>query len=144
MTGQGSNIQTERIKRERHLMPAAEIGSKSVFYFNIPGVTMFDLATTVTSPSGNVEDSTVSETNLGFCVTFVPKVIGVHSKIFNSNILTLKLHKINYLFFLYFYSHFSQVQGSAHFWIAVLVHCWPNERRWCSESGGWRSRSRTR
>lgn len=80
MTGDGSNTQTERIKRERDAVPQTEVGSKCRLAFKIPGVSAMDLAASVTSPSGISEDASIMETEDGaYGVSFVPKMLGVHS-----------------------------------------------------------------
>ena len=80
VTGEGSNTQTERIKRERDAVPQTEVGSKCRLAFKIPGVSALDLAATVTSPSGASEDAEIQETEDGaYGVTFVPKELGVHT-----------------------------------------------------------------
>ena len=44
VTGEGSNTQTERIKRDRDAVPQTEVGSKCRLAFKIPGVSAYDLA----------------------------------------------------------------------------------------------------
>ena len=80
MTGEGSNTQTERIKRERTAVPQTEVGSKCRLAFKIPGVSAMDLSASVTSPSNVSEDADISETeDGGYGVSFVPKELGVHT-----------------------------------------------------------------
>jgi len=80
VTGEGSNTQTERIKRERTAVPQTEVGSKCRLAFKIPGVSALDLSASVTSPSNVFEDADISETeDGGYGVSFVPKELGVHT-----------------------------------------------------------------
>ena len=83
VTGEGSNTQTERIKRERAAVPQTEVGSKCRLAFKIPGVSTMDLSACVTSPSGQTEGADIAETeDGGYGVSFVPSMLGVHSKSF--------------------------------------------------------------
>ncbi len=88
----GSNTQTERIKRERDAVPQTEVGSKCRLAFKIPGVSALDLTASVTSPSGIQEDAEIQETEDGaYGVSFVPKMLGVHS-----NLNQKKISLLNY------------------------------------------------
>ncbi|XP_045034750.1 filamin-A isoform X2 [Daphnia magna] len=80
VTGEGSNTQTERIKRERTAVPQTEVGSKCRLAFKIPGVSTMDLSACVTSPSGVTEGADIGETEDGsYGVSFVPTMLGVHT-----------------------------------------------------------------
>ncbi|XP_042868221.1 filamin-A-like isoform X2 [Penaeus japonicus] len=80
VTGEGSNRQTERIKRQREAVPLTEVGSQCRLTFKLPGISSFDLSATVTSPGGITEDAMVSEVEDGlYGVNFVPKELGVHT-----------------------------------------------------------------
>ncbi|KAK2704441.1 hypothetical protein QYM36_016740, partial [Artemia franciscana] len=80
VTGEGSNKQTERIKKQRDAVPITEVGSKCRLQFKLPGVTPKDLSATVASPKGIVEDCSIMPTDDdGFAVDFVPKELGVHT-----------------------------------------------------------------
>jgi hypothetical protein len=57
------------------------VGSKCRLAFKIPGVSVFDLSAAVTSPKGTAEEAEITETeDGGYSVSFVPKMLGVHSK----------------------------------------------------------------
>ena len=91
VAGEGSNTQTERIKRERPSVPQTEVGSKCRLAFKIPGVSTMDLSACVTSPSGVTEGADIAETEDGsYGVSFVPTMLGVHSKFLDSYILQMK------------------------------------------------------
>lgn len=80
VVGEGSNTQTERIKRERPSVPQTEVGSKCRLAFKIPGVSTMDLSACVTSPSGVTEGADIGETEDGsYGVSFVPTMLGVHT-----------------------------------------------------------------
>ncbi|XP_046641662.1 filamin-A-like isoform X3 [Daphnia pulicaria] len=80
VAGEGSNTQTERIKRERPSVPQTEVGSKCRLAFKIPGVSTMDLSACVTSPSGVTEGADIGETEDGsYGVSFVPTMLGVHT-----------------------------------------------------------------
>ncbi|KAK7066878.1 hypothetical protein SK128_021491 [Halocaridina rubra] len=80
VTGEGSNQQTERIKRQREAVPLTEVGSQCRLTFKLPGISPFDLKAAVTSPGGVTEDAGVGEVEDGlYGVNFVPKELGVHT-----------------------------------------------------------------
>lgn len=80
VTGEGSNRQREKIQRTREAVPVTEVGSQCKLTFKMPGITSFDLAASVTSPSGNIDDAEIQEVNDGlYAVNFVPKELGVHT-----------------------------------------------------------------
>ena len=80
MTGEGSNTQTERIKRDRDAAPITTVGSSCALTFKMPGVSALDLSATVASPGGVVEDANISELEDNLhAVNFVPKELGVHT-----------------------------------------------------------------
>ena len=80
VTGEGSNRQTERIKRQREAVPLTEVGSQCRLTFKLPGISAFDLRASVTSPGGQTEDAEVAEIEDGlYGVNFVPKELGVHT-----------------------------------------------------------------
>lgn len=80
VTGEGTNHQTERIKREREAVPLTEVGSQCRLTFKLPGVSPFDLSAHVTAPGGVTEDAAVSEVEDGlYGVSFVPKELGIHT-----------------------------------------------------------------
>ncbi|XP_066973713.1 filamin-A isoform X14 [Macrobrachium rosenbergii] len=80
VTGEGSNQQTERIKRQREAVPLTEVGSQCRLTFKLPGISPFDLKASVTSPGGVTEDAGVGEVEDGlYGVNFVPKELGVHT-----------------------------------------------------------------
>ncbi|XP_076061850.1 filamin A protein cher isoform X2 [Oratosquilla oratoria] len=80
VAGEGSNRQTERIKRQREAVPLTEVGSQCRLTFKLPGISPFDLGATVTSPGGVTEAAEISEVEDGlYGVNFVPKELGVHT-----------------------------------------------------------------
>ncbi|XP_043237014.1 filamin-A-like isoform X4 [Amphibalanus amphitrite] len=80
VTGEGSNTQTERIKRDRDAAPITTVGSSCALTFKMPGVSALDLSATVASPGGVVEDATITELEDNLhAVNFVPKELGVHT-----------------------------------------------------------------
>ncbi|XP_073818016.1 filamin A protein cher isoform X15 [Musca autumnalis] len=80
VTGEGSNRKREKIQRERDAVPVTEIGSKCKLTFKMPGITSFDLAARVTSPSNVTEDAEIQEVEDGlYSVHFIPKELGVHT-----------------------------------------------------------------
>ncbi|CAG2176229.1 unnamed protein product, partial [Oppiella nova] len=80
VTGEGSNIQRENIKKERDAMPVTDVGSECKLTFKIPGTSAFDMAAKVGSPSGEVEDASITDMDdCLYAVHFVPKEVGVHT-----------------------------------------------------------------
>lgn len=80
VTGEGTNRQTERIKRQREAVPLTEVGSQCRLTFKLPGISPFDLGATVTSPGGVTEGAELGEVEDGlYGVNFVPKELGVHT-----------------------------------------------------------------
>ncbi|XP_063851785.1 filamin-A-like isoform X6 [Scylla paramamosain] len=80
VTGEGTNRQTERIKRQREAVPLTEVGSQCRLTFKLPGISPFDLGATVTSPGGVTEAAEIGEVEDGlYGVNFVPKELGVHT-----------------------------------------------------------------
>ncbi|XP_037819334.1 filamin-A isoform X5 [Lucilia sericata] len=80
VSGEGSNRKREKIQRERDAVPVTEIGSQCKLTFKMPGITSFDLAARVTSPSNVTEDAEIQEVEDGlYSVHFVPKELGVHT-----------------------------------------------------------------
>ncbi|XP_049817038.1 filamin-A isoform X3 [Aethina tumida] len=80
VTGEGSNRQREKIQRQREAVPITEVGSQCKLTFKMPGITSFDLSSTVTSPGGVIEDAEINEISDGlYAVHFVPKELGVHT-----------------------------------------------------------------
>ncbi|KAK8751523.1 hypothetical protein OTU49_008926 [Cherax quadricarinatus] len=80
VTGEGTNRQTERIKRQREAVPLTEVGSQCRLTFKLPGISPFDLGATVTSPGGVTEAAEIGEVEDGlYGVNFVPKELGIHT-----------------------------------------------------------------
>jgi filamin len=80
VTGEGTNRQREKIQRQRDAVPITEVGSQCKLTFKMPGITSFDLSSTVTSPGGVTEDAEIQEVEDGlYAVHFVPKELGVHT-----------------------------------------------------------------
>ncbi|XP_063981261.1 filamin-A isoform X2 [Diachasmimorpha longicaudata] len=80
VTGEGSNRQREKIQRRREAVPITEVGSQCKLTFKMPGITSFDLTSSVTSPGGVTEDAEIKEVEDGlYAVAFVPKELGVHT-----------------------------------------------------------------
>lgn len=80
VTGEGSNRIREKIQRQRDAAPIAEVGNKCRLTVKLPGVTAFDLSSTVTSPAGTIDAADMSEIEPGlFGVNFTPKESGVHT-----------------------------------------------------------------
>lgn len=131
VTGEGSNTQTERIKRDRAAVPQTEVGSKCRLAFKIPGVSTMDLSACVTSPSGLTEGADIAETeDGGYGVSFVPNMLGVHSKLMAGH-FSLDLDQLfktfsneRYKFQSIFqpFSRVREVQGGAHPGLSVPVY----------------------
>lgn len=80
VTGKGSNIQRENIKKQREAAPMAEVGSKCEFNYKMPGTSGYDMTAKVTSPSGTTEDAEIADLDdCQYAVHFVPKESGVHT-----------------------------------------------------------------
>lgn len=80
VVGEGSNRQTERIKKDREAVPITEVGSNCRLTFKLPGVSPFDLTASVSSPSGVVDDAEiVTLEDYLYAVNFVPQELGVHT-----------------------------------------------------------------
>ncbi|XP_043200380.1 filamin-A-like isoform X4 [Amphibalanus amphitrite] len=80
VTGEGSNTQTERIKRDRAAAPLTAVGTDCALTFKMPGVSALELSASVASPGGVVEDASISELEDSLhAVKFVPKELGVHT-----------------------------------------------------------------
>lgn len=80
VSGDGTNNKREKIQRQREAVAVTEVGSKCNLSFKIPGITSFDLSSTVTSPGGVTEDAEVQEIDDGvYSVFFVPKEMGIHT-----------------------------------------------------------------
>ena len=80
MTGEGSNTQTERIKRDRAAAPLTAVGTDCALTFKMPGVSALELSAAVASPGGVVEDASIAELEDSLhAVKFVPKELGVHT-----------------------------------------------------------------
>ena len=76
VTGDGTNRQREKIQRQREPVPVTEVGSQCKLTFKMPGITSFDLSSTVTSPGGVTEDAEVNEVEDGlYAVKFVHPVL---------------------------------------------------------------------
>lgn len=80
VTGEGSNIQREFIKKQRETVPIMDVGSECKLTFKMPGSSAFDMSARVTSPSGVTEDAVICDLDdCLYCVQFVPKEVGVHT-----------------------------------------------------------------
>lgn len=80
VTGEGSNSQRETIQQENNAMPVIDVGGDCKLTFKMPGITSFDLAASITSPSHVSEDAEIQEVSDGvYAVNFVPKESGVHT-----------------------------------------------------------------
>lgn len=80
VVGDGTNRKREKIQRNREAVPVTEVGSKCKLTFKLPGITPFDLSSTVTSPGGVTEDAEIQEVEDGlFSAFFVPKELGIHT-----------------------------------------------------------------
>jgi filamin len=80
VVGDGTNRKREKIQRTREAVPITEVGSKCKLTFKLPGITPFDLSSTVTSPGGVTEDAEIQEVEDGlFSAFFVPKELGIHT-----------------------------------------------------------------
>lgn len=80
VVGDGTNRKREKIQRNREAVPVTEVGSKCKLTFKLPGITSFDLSSTVTSPGGVTEDAEIQEVEDGlFSAFFVPKELGIHT-----------------------------------------------------------------
>ncbi|XP_058812002.1 filamin-A isoform X1 [Topomyia yanbarensis] len=80
VSGEGTNRQREKIQRQREAVPVTEVGSQCKLTFKMPGITSFDLSSTVTSPGGVTEDAEIQEIEDGlYAVHFIPKELGVHT-----------------------------------------------------------------
>lgn len=54
VSGQGTEMQTEKIDRMREAVPVTEVGSQCRLTFKMPGIKSSDLKASVTSPTGKV------------------------------------------------------------------------------------------
>jgi len=80
ISGEGTEKQTENIKRMREAVPVTEVGSQCRLTFKMPGIFMQDLEAMVTSPSGKSTKANVSELEEGlYAVNFVPYELGIHT-----------------------------------------------------------------
>ncbi|XP_015782662.1 filamin-A isoform X2 [Tetranychus urticae] len=80
VTGQGSNIQRENIKKQRDALPITDVGSECKLTFKMPGTAAMDMNATVTSPSGKTEDAEILDLDdCLYAVNFIPKEVGVHT-----------------------------------------------------------------
>lgn len=80
VTGEGSNSQRETLKQETFAVPVTDAGEDCKLTFKMPGITSFDLAASITSPSQVSEDAEIQEVSDGtYAVNFVPKETGVHT-----------------------------------------------------------------
>lgn len=82
VSGDGTNHKREKIQRQRDAVPVTEVGSQCKLTFKMPGITSFDLSSTVTSPGvgGVTEDAEIQEIDDGlYSVSFVPKELGIHT-----------------------------------------------------------------
>jgi len=80
ISGEGTEKQTENIKRMREAVPVTEVGSQCRLTFKMPGIFMQDLESMVTSPSGKSTKANVSELEEGlYAVNFVPYELGIHT-----------------------------------------------------------------
>jgi filamin len=55
VSGEGTEIQTEKINRMREAVPVTEVGSQCRLTFKMPGIKSTDLRAAVTSPNGKVK-----------------------------------------------------------------------------------------
>merc|ERR1711892_99398 len=80
ISGEGTEKQTENIKRMREAVPVTEVGSQCRLTFKMPGIFMQDLEAMVTPPSGKSTKANVSELEEGlYAVNFVPYELGIHT-----------------------------------------------------------------
>merc|ERR1740128_165602 len=80
ISGEGTEKQTENIKRMREAVPVTEVGSQCRLTFKMPGINVGDLEAMVTSPSGKSTKAHVSEEEEGlYAVNFVPYELGIHT-----------------------------------------------------------------
>lgn len=78
--GSGANRQREKIQHQREPIPSSDVGNECKLTFKMRGITSFDIAATVASPSGTIEDAEVNEIEDGlYAVNFVPKEEGIHT-----------------------------------------------------------------
>ncbi|KAG8200801.1 hypothetical protein JTE90_006382 [Oedothorax gibbosus] len=80
VTGPGSNIVRETIKRKVEQAPIADIGQEARLCFKLPGTNAFDMAAKVTNPTSVTDDAVIVD--LEEClygVFFTPKEPGVHT-----------------------------------------------------------------
>lgn len=79
VSGEGSNIQRENIKKQREAVPVTEVGSQCKLTYKLPGTNAYEMAAKVTSPSGETEDAEILDLDdCLYAVNFVPKEVGVH------------------------------------------------------------------
>ncbi|XP_067124657.1 LOW QUALITY PROTEIN: filamin-A-like [Centruroides vittatus] len=79
VSGEGSNIQRENIKKQREALPVTEVGSQCKLTYKLPGTNAFEMAAKVTSPNGETEDAEIMDLeDCLYAVNFVPKEVGVH------------------------------------------------------------------
>ncbi|XP_022252251.1 filamin-A-like [Limulus polyphemus] len=80
VTGPGSNVQRESITKQRDALPITDVGSECKLSVKLPGTNAFDMAATVTSPSGETEDAEILDLDdCLYAIHFEPKEVGVHT-----------------------------------------------------------------
>lgn len=80
VTGATSNRHRETMQREINAVQFTEVGGECKLTFKMPGITSFDLAASITTPSLVTEDAEIQEIADGlYAVNFVPKELGVHT-----------------------------------------------------------------
>ncbi|OQR80177.1 filamin-C-like [Tropilaelaps mercedesae] len=77
--GEGSNVQRERIKKQREAAPVSDVGQECKLIFKLPNACAIDMDAKVQGPGGDSNPATIRDAEDGaYEVSFVPKVAGVH------------------------------------------------------------------
>ncbi|XP_035225769.1 filamin-A-like isoform X2 [Stegodyphus dumicola] len=80
VTGPGSNIIRETIKKKIEQVPPADIGQECKLVFRLPGTNAFDMAAKVTNPTGVTDDAMIIDMeDCQYGVFFTPKEPGIHT-----------------------------------------------------------------
>ncbi|XP_055935732.1 filamin-A-like isoform X2 [Argiope bruennichi] len=80
VTGPGSNIIRETIKKKIDQAPTVDIGQEASLIFRLPGTNAFDMAAKVTNPTGVTDDAVITDMeDCLYGVYFTPKEPGIHT-----------------------------------------------------------------
>lgn len=80
VTGPGSNIQRQTVKKRIEQAPSVDMGQECKLLFRMPGTNAFDMAAKVTNPTGVTDDAMIIDMeDCQYGVFFTPKETGVHT-----------------------------------------------------------------